>query len=82
MKSVPSKHRVALSFLNRIVNKLEQQKLFDDYVGVFHPQEREDIIERFEVVPEGFTRYNCIPHRSVFKTKEQTTTKIRPVFNC
>ena len=36
IKSVPSNHRVALSVLNRVVNKLEQQKLLDNYMEVFH----------------------------------------------
>ena len=49
---------------------------------VFHQQEREDIIERFQVEPEDFTKIIWIPHRPVFKTEEQTITKIRPVFNC
>ena len=82
IKSVPSNHRVALSVLNRVVNKLEQQKLLYDYVGVFHQQEREGIIERFEVAPEDFSKYIWIPHKPIFKMDEQTTTKIRPVFNC
>ena len=29
-----------------------------------------------------FTRHNWIPYWPVFKTEEQSTTKIRPVFNC
>ena len=56
-----------------MVNKLEQQKLLNNYTEVFHQQEREGIIERFEVVHI---------RRPVFKTDEQTTTKIRPEFNC
>ena len=79
---MPSDHRVALSVLNRVVNKLEQQKLLNNYMKVFYQQEREGIIERFEVVTEDFTKHIWIPHRPVFKTEEQTTTKIRPVFNC
>ena len=47
---------------------------------VSHQQERDGIIESFEVVPEDFTKHIWIPHRSVFKTDEQTTTNIRPVF--
>ena len=82
IKSVPSNHRVALSVLSRVVNKLEQQKLLNDYVEVFHQQEREGIIERFEVAPEDFSKYIWIHHRPVFKMDEQTTSKIRPVFNC
>ena len=49
---------------------------------VFHQQEREGIIERFEVVPEDFTKHIWIPYRPVFKTDEQTTAKIGSVFNC
>ena len=79
---MPSNHRVALSVLNRVVYKLEQQKLLSDYVEVFHQQEREGIIERFEVVPEDFSKYIWIPHSLVFKMDEQTTTKTRPVFDC
>ena len=79
---MPSNHRVTLSVFNRVVNKLEQQKSLNNYMVVFHQQEHEVIIEHFEVVPEDFTKYIWIPHRPVFKTDEQTTTKIRPVFNC
>ena len=78
---MPSNHRVSLSVLNRVVNKLEQQKLLNNYIEVFLQQEREVIIKRFEVVPEDFTKHIWIPHRPIFKTAEQTT-KIRPVFNC
>ena len=49
---------------------------------VFHQQECEGIIERFEVVPEDFTKDIWIPHRPIFKTDKQTTSKIRTVFNC
>ena len=79
IKSVPSNHRVALSVLNRVVNK---QKLLNKYMEIFHQQEHEGIIERFEVVPEDFTKHIWIPHRRVFKTDEQTTTKIKLVFDC
>ena len=82
IKFVPYSHRVALSVLNRLVNKLEQRKLLNNYMEVFHLQEREGIIERFKVVTEDFTKHIWIPHRPVFKTVEKTTIKIRPVFNC
>ena len=82
IKSVPSNNRVAFSVVNRVVNKHEQQKLLNNYIEVFHQQKREGIIERFEVVPEDFTKHIWIPHGPVFKTDGQTTTKIRPVSNC
>ena len=78
IKSVPSNHRVALSVLYRVVNKFEQQKLPYNNMEIFHQQECEGIIERFEVVLEDFTKHTWIPHRPVFKTD---TTKTRPVFN-
>ena len=82
INSVPSNHEVSLSVLNRVVNKLERQNLFEDYAKVFKEQEQEGIIERFEVSPEKFNDYIWIPHRPIIKTELQTTTKIRPVFNC
>ena len=30
----------------------------------------------------NFSKYIWLPHRSVFKTDEQSTFKMRPVFNC
>ena len=40
------------------------------------------IIEEFFCDPKSFGDYIWLPHRPVFKEDEQTTTKIRPVFNC
>ena len=48
ISSVPSNHEVALSVLNRVVTKLENQGLWNAYVDVFKQQEEEGIIERFE----------------------------------
>ena len=48
----------------------------------FYQQGREGIIERIEVSPDKFSKYIWIPHRPVIKMDEQSTTKIRPVFNC
>ena len=82
ISSVPSNHEVALSVLNRVVTKLENQGLWNAYVDVFKQQEEEGIIERFEVKPQNFSDYIWIPHRPVIKSEQQVTTKIRPVFNC
>ena len=54
----------------------------DDYIKVFKQQEEEGIIERIEVDPQKYADYTWIPHRSIIKTEQQVTTKIRPVFNC
>ena len=78
---MPSNHEVALSVLNRVVTKLENQGLWNAYVDVFKQQEEEGIVERFEVKPQSFSDYIWIPHRPVIKSEQQVTTKIRPVFN-
>lgn len=39
-------------------------------------------MKHFHTIPDNFKDYVWIPHRPVFKTEDQTTTKIRPVFNC
>ena len=82
VREVPSNYDVALSVLNRVVKKLEQQNLLSEYLEVFKQQEKEGIIERFEVSPDDFGDYVWIPHRPIIKTELQVTTKIRPVFNC
>lgn len=82
IKSVPSNHAVALNVLNRVVKKLEQQNLYEEYAEIFNQQEEEGIIEQIDVAPDKFEDHIWIPHRPVFKSEDQTTTKIRPVFNC
>ena len=54
----------------------------DDYIKVFKQQEEEGIIERIEVDLQKYADYTWIPHRPIFETEQQVTTKIRPVFNC
>ena len=75
---MPSNRRVALSVLTRVVNKLEKQKLLNNYLEVFHQQESEGITERFEVVPEDFAKHIWIPHKSVFQTEEQNSVQLLP----
>lgn len=82
LSEVPSNHQVALSVLDRVVTKLEKQKLYDDYCKVFFDQESEGIIERINVSPDDFKKYIWVPHRPVIKKDPISTTKIRPVFNC
>ena len=77
---VPSNHEVALSVLNRVVTKLENQSLWNAYIDVFKQEEEEGIIEYFKVKPQNFSDYIWIPHRPVIKSEQQVTTKIRPVF--
>ena len=78
---VPSNYNVALSILNKVVNRLEQNDMLAAYTKVFHAQLEDGIIERINVNPEDFDKYTWIPHRPVVKVEPNTTTKIRPVFN-
>ena len=82
VERVPSNHKVALSVLNRVTENLEKKGLLEDYVKVFHSQCEEGIIEKIEVDPKDFKNYIWVPHRPVIKVEPNTTTKIRPVFNC
>ena len=79
---VPSNHAVSLRVLDRVVASLNKRGLLDSYTNVFLEQEREGIIERFEVSPEDYNKFIWIPHRPVIKSDEQCSTKMRPVFNC
>lgn len=80
--SVPSNYQVALKVLDRTMLSLEKRDLDKTYTDIFLQQESEGIIERIEVAPQDFCKYIWIPHRPVFKSDQQVTTKIRPVFNC
>ena len=49
---------------------------------MFSQQLADDIIKEIDVHPEDYHKFIWIPHRPVIKTHTNTTTKIRPVFNC
>ena len=42
----------------------------------------ENVIEEFICPPSEFNKYIWLPHRPVFKEDDQSTFKMRPVFNC
>ena len=54
----------------------------EQYNQVFLEQLKENVIEEFVCPPEEYNKYIWLPHRPVFKTEEQSTFKMRPVFNC
>ena len=82
IKIIPSNYQVALKVLDKTVKYLQSKKLYKEYNNAFYQQERAGIIERIEVSPGKFSEYIWIPYRPVIKMDEQSTTKIRPVFNC
>ena len=81
INQVPSNHSVALSVLDNVCKKLVKSGHLEAYNKVFFEQLNENIIEEFECDPNEFDKYIWLPHRPIFKSEAQTTTKIRPVFN-
>ena len=79
---VPSNENVAIAILEKVVNKLKRNGLLDVYRDVFAKQLEDNIIERIDITPETFHEHVWIPHRPVVKTDPNSTTKVRPVFNC
>ena len=79
---VPSNHAIALGVLDRVSRNLEKDGKLAAYNKIFFDQLQEEIIEEFFCSPKDFNKYIWLPHRPVFKDDAQTTTKMRPVFNC
>ena len=65
-----------------MVKDLKRKGKFDEYSDGIKKWEADKIVEKIEVEPRDFHKFVWIPHRPVFKTDEQSTTKMRPVFNC
>ena len=82
ISNVPSNHKVALSALDEVVKGLDKKELLSSYQAVFNQQLADDIIEEIVVHRDGYHKFIWIPHRPVIKIDTNTTTKIRPVFNC
>ena len=79
---VPSNHKVALSVLDKVVKDLDKKGMLSTYLEVFKQQQADGIIKEFNVHPDDYHKFIWIPHRPVVKTEANTTTKVRPVFNC
>ena len=79
---VPLNYQVALKVLDRVYTKLDRTGNLDRYNQVFFEQLNHNIIEEFDCVPKDFSKYIWLPHRPVYKDEDQSTSKIRPVFNC
>ena len=79
VKQVPSNLKVSIAVADRVYKNLEKQNIASAYEEVFEQQESLGIIEPVnQKVPEQIWN----PHRPVFRTEANVTTKIRPVFNC
>ena len=82
IKNVPSNYNIAINILGKVVDKLKKNNMLEAYQNVFKKQLEDGIIEKVEVDPNTFDKHIWIPHRPIVKTEPNTTTKIRPVFNC
>ena len=82
ISKVPSNHKVALSVLDKAVKDLDRRELLSSYQAVFSQQLADDIIEEVDVHPGDYHKFIWIPNHPVIKTNANTTTKMRPVFNC
>lgn len=78
---VPSNREICLKVLRRNWNLLQSKGLLKAYQNVFDQQEKEGIIERIPI-PSEDSGFVFVPHRAVVKQTVQSTTKVRPVFNC
>lgn len=80
VEEVPENFQDAMTMVDRVYRSLKQRNLADKYSEVFQQQLHDGIIEEVDL-SESKKRV-FIPHHPVIKMNEQTTTKIRPVFNC
>ena len=82
ISKVQSGHQVALKVLDRVASKLEQVGKLNEYSEGFKKMLSDGVLEEIQVNPADYKNFIWIPHRPVFKSDEQATTKMRPVFNC
>ena len=78
---VPSNHSICLGALDQVMKRLEKNGYAEAYCQYWRDQESAGYIERFECQPSEYHNFKWLPHRPVFKMDEQSTTKIRGVFN-
>ena len=80
LEEVDDNFYIAKAVLSRVVTKLNDLNLYDDYEAVFKQQLEEGILEKVSL--ENLNSKIFIPHRPVVKVDQQCTTKVRPVLNC
>ena len=82
ISQVPASYQISVAIAFNITDRLGKQGKLTEYHDVFKKQLEEGIIERIPDIPPNGEGHIWIPHRPVFKTEGESTTKIRPVFNC
>jgi len=81
IEEVKSNYEVSLAILNRVIDKLKRDNLYDRYNEVFVKQLAEGIMEEIPIGELSVANHIWIPHRPVVK-EDSSTTKVRVVLNC
>ena len=84
ISEVPSNWAVALKVLERVFDSLIRKGQHDAYNKVVLDMLDEGIIDDItdECGPHNYSEKVWIPHRPVIKDEDQSTFKMRPVYNC
>ena len=82
VSEVKSNFEVSKSILNKVVEKLNSNDLYDKYDAVLQQQLNDEILEPIDLNTVNTEDHVWIPHRPVIKTEDQVTTKLRIVLNC
>ena len=82
INDVKSNYGICKSVVNKVVSKLKNDDLYDDYNKVFEQQLADGIIEPVDLSTINPNDHVWIPHRPVIKQSDQVTTKLRIVLNC
>ncbi|GBO42554.1 hypothetical protein AVEN_160203-1, partial [Araneus ventricosus] len=76
---LPDGRKIAERRLNSFIKALERAEKLVDYDDVFQDWQKEGIIEEVDPMQEIKQGHHFLPHHPVFK--ENSTTKVRPVFD-
>ncbi|GBM26159.1 hypothetical protein AVEN_47538-1 [Araneus ventricosus] len=76
---LPDGRKIAERRLNSCIKALERAEKLVDYDDVFQDWQKESIIEEVDPMQEIKQGQHFLPHHPVFK--ENSTTKVRPVFD-
>ena len=79
---VPHNFYISCSILDKVVENLRRDNLYDQYKSVLQKQLDEGIIEEVPISQLNIENHKFVPHRPVIKTEDNVTTKLRVVLNC
>ena len=82
ISQVKSNFEISKAILDKVVDKLTENNIFDSYSEILQNYLKDGIIERVEIKEVNVRDFVWIPHRPVIKNDDMTTTKIRIVLNC